>query len=135
MLVDHFEKYKTPVMIDNVKHACLILGIKITNQDKVILWMADPYADTKENGLYYLVLDGQTGKVLAREGQKTELPPMNPQDGWLLLCLNEKIDHTDLFESKQERELFAFDGKLPEQYGENELKKIKHQLGSVEFLF
>lgn len=127
-LVDHFKKYKTPIMIDDVKHACVILGIKITKQDTVILWMADPYAQKRDEGLYYLILNGETGEVIAREGQKIELPEMNPEDGWLLLCLHEKIDHTDLFESKGERKLFAYDGNLPEQYGENELKAIKPQL-------
>jgi len=133
MLINHFEKYKTPIMIDDVKHACVILGIKITENNNVILWMADPYADTKEKGLYYLILS-ETGEVIAREGQKTKLPDMDPQKGWLLLSLQEieseiknnaeKIDLSDLFESKNGRDLFARDGKLPKKYGDHDFNKL-----------
>lgn len=89
-LFDHFKARHTPIMLDDGSTALNILGIKKTDLDFFILWIADPHKTSKEAGLYYLVLDA-TGKRIyctgidnGKNGIQTARKA-DPKYGWMLL--------------------------------------------------
>jgi|GEM_PF-4851281 len=92
---DHFVKYKTPVMIDDVSCAYAVLGIKKLKNRNVVLWIADSHKKSRQEGLYYLELDEDGNKIVctgtdyedhAKNGLETA-QRINIQNstGWLLL--------------------------------------------------
>ncbi len=96
-LFEHFEKFHTPVMADDVTFACSILGIKSTEKGNIILWIADPHKTSREAGLYYLVLDGKTGDKLHCTGVDdgsnglSTAQKIFPNKGWMLFFPQSQI--------------------------------------------
>jgi hypothetical protein len=95
-LIDHFHRFKTPVMVDDATYAYSILGIKTTEKGDVILWIADPHKTSLKDGLYYLVLDndGKKKSVTGIDNGENGLESaqkIDPNKGWILLCPKGKI--------------------------------------------
>lgn len=89
-LFAHFESKHTPVMFDDGNAAMNILGVKTTDAEQVILWIADPHKISKSAGLYYVVLDANgkrlhcTGIDNGKNGMNTA-QMANPVYGWMIL--------------------------------------------------
>lgn len=96
-LIAHFQKYGTPVMIDDVSYAMTIVGIRVNAAGETILFMADPHKRNRESGLYSVVVNSEgqqiatTGIDDGRNGLKTAaLAHFNK--GWMLLFPQPKHD-------------------------------------------
>ncbi len=89
-LLTHFREFGTPVMFDDGFTARSILGIKTLNPEKTkaVLWIADPHKTSKEDGLFYVVLDEKEAPISTGKDGGNGLPTahtINPKNrGWML---------------------------------------------------
>jgi hypothetical protein len=100
-LLRHFTYFKTPLMVCSGTQTFCILGIKTVNsgdpRNKIILWVADPNYHSRQEGLYFLVFDRDSGALLHNTNSKSSIDPN--KTAWTLLCPL-KSDVVGIFETK-----------------------------------